>query len=484
MNTIRRNDSDVSGTPTDDPVTCEACGRRIVQATTGRRRRYCNAACRQRAQRRAASRTTPEGSSAVRSAARPGGTQEAGASGSAFAGLPHGGVNPQVSEFRDAPQSWYNAKFASPPDEQAGSARRSVRYKLRQLLRQVTEVERCKRCGREIMGGAAAIVVKDGVAHFAGIETCGRVWLCPVCAAKIRTRRGDEIAEAAGRWIGQGGGVYFATATLPHDQGDALTASLNVLAKCWRALTSGKGYQTDKARFGVVGNIVAKEVTHGANGWHPHIHALMCTQTELDVHRLCEWFHRLDRRWASALGRNGWDTGKQGIRFRLDLVNRSTAANLAAYVTKVQDGGGLGNEIARADLKRGRKASRTPLQILADFGTWGARDDLDLWLEYEKATVGKSAIRWSRGLRAQLLPEVEEQTDEEIAAEEVGGETVAYLLPHTWYKLADIPGAESAILAAVEADGWNGLLRTLLSFRVGTDGLLTPEEWEHTETAA
>ncbi|TDB67152.1 hypothetical protein [Micromonospora sp. KC721] len=128
-----------------------------------------------------------------------------------------------------------------------------------------------------------------------------------------------------------------------------------------------------------------------------------------------------------------------------------------------------------------RKTSRTPLQILADFGTDGLAADLDLWHEYERATAGKSALRWSRGLRALLLPDVDEQTDEEIAAEEVGGDTVAYLLPHTWYRLADIPGAQSAVLDAVESDGWEGLIRVLVGYRVGVDGLLAPDEWANQE---
>ncbi|WP_165942781.1 hypothetical protein, partial [Micromonospora sp. KC721] len=42
----------------------------------------------------------------------------------------------------------------------------------------------------------------------------------------------------------------------------------------------------------------------------------------------------------------------------------------------------------------------------------------------------------------------------------------AYLLPHTWYRLADIPGAQSAVLDAVESDGWEGLIRVLVGYRV------------------
>lgn len=390
-------------------------------------------------------------------------------------------VGGSPSDKPDADSSWYYAKFASPGEETAGQGRKAVRYRLRSLLRQVTAVDRCKRCGRDIVGGAAVIKVNAGIAHFANIESCGRVWLCAVCSAKIRARRGDEIAEAVGRHLANGGGAYFATATLPHDQGDALKASLDVLTKAWRALLSTKAAQDEKDRFGILGNIKAVEITHGRNGWHPHIHAVILTTADVSVLDLCDWFGRLDARWARALVRHGWAPGRIGYRLRLDLVNRSTAAGLAAYVTKVQESG-LGNEIARADLKTGRKSSRTPLQILADFGTDGLLVDRDLWLEYEEATQGKSALRWSRGLRAQLLPELDEQTDEEIASEDVGGDEVAVLLPHLWYRITDIPGADAAVLNAIESDGMEGLIRTLVAYRLGIDGVLTPDEWAAQET--
>lgn len=458
--------------PNDDALTCEHCGTALSARTTARgsARRYCNDTCSKRARR--ASQRLQQSPQSAADRGRPGGTLEGGG-GPVLAADPGGG---EPESKPDSDQSWYHAKFAAPGEETAGQGRRALRYRLRALLRQVTTVDRCKRCGRDILGGAVMIKLKGGVAHFANIESCGRVWLCAVCSAKIRARRGDEIAEAVGRHIGSGGGAYFATATLPHDQGDALQASLEVLTAAWRSLMWGKAGKIDKERFGILGNIKAVEITHGRNGWHPHIHAVILTQAEVDVLSLCDWFGRLDARWARALVRNGWNPGKLGYRFRLDLVNRSTAAGLAAYVTKVQDVG-LGNEIARADLKRGRKSSRTPLQILADFGTDGLVTDEDLWLEYEKATAGKSALRWSRGLRALLLPDVDEQTDEEIAAEDVGGDEIAALLPQTWYRLVEIPGADAAILDAVERDGMEGLVRTLVAYRLGVDGVLTPDEW-------
>lgn len=463
-------------------LTCEACGATLEASNgfRGRPRRFCNSVCKKRFHKVATSAKSTASKEALDG--RPVGPTRAGGlsvgpygtakiSASIEAGISAG-------QRFSSPFSWYYAKFAAPHGKIGHKERREIRYKLRQLLNQVSEIDRCKRCGRDLIGGAAAIVVNNGVAHFSGVETCGRIWLCPVCAAKIRARRGDEIAEAVGRHITNGGGAYFVTATLPHDQGDALTSSLDVLTKAWSSLMWGKAGKIDKERFGIVGNIKAIEITHGRNGWHPHIHAVILTKAEVSVSDLCDWYGRLDARWARALVRNGWSPGEQPYRFRFDLINRSTTSSkkLAAYVTKVQESG-LGNEIARADLKGGRKSSRTPFQILANFGTDGLTEDRDLWLEYEKATIGKRAIRWSPGLRELLIPDVEKKEDDEIAAEEIGGETVAYVLPQTWYRLADIPGAQSAVLDAVEADGWAGLISTLLSYRVGTDGLLTPDQW-------
>jgi hypothetical protein len=321
-------------------------------------------------------------------------------------------------------------------------------------------------------------------AFVSGVESCGRIWLCPVCAAKVRNRRGDEVAEGVGRWIGKGGDAHFFTATLPHDQGDALSASLSVLTESWRMLTRGRAYQAEKRSHGVVGTIKAVEATYGRSGWHPHIHAVVLVEKQVETLDMFDWYRALDERWARALVANGWSAGKAPYRFRaLPVQLGDSGRALAAYVTKVQDAG-LGNEIARADLKGGKKSSRTPFQILADFGSFGDVEDLELWHEYEAATAGKSAIRWSKGLRSLLLPDVAEMSDEEIAAEEQDGDNVAAVLPHTWRAICDIPGAYTAVLEAVEQDGWEGLIRTLIAYRIDTDGVFPADEWQASQSEA
>nr|WP_192963054.1 protein rep [Nocardia sp. 107] len=317
---------------------------------------------------------------------------------------------------------------------------------------------------------------KDGrnTAGFGGLETCGRIWLCPVCSAKIRVRRGDQIAEGVGRHIDGGGSAWFLTITLPHEKGDALKDSFDALTQAWRYVKTGRAYQDEKKWFGILGEIKAVEVTHGDNGWHPHAHILILTSRNLEFDEFCSWVARLDARWAKGLAKVGWSTGRPGIR--LVLVPVEKGKGIAAYVAKVQEKG-LGNEIARADMKDARPGNRTPFGILADFGNHALADDVELWWEYEQATAGRSAIRWSPGLWAKLMPDADDLSDEEIAAEDEGSAAIAYLAPWTWRRIRTIPGAEIAILEAVERSGWEGLLRVLIRYRVSAAGVYTPEEW-------
>ena len=49
--------------------------------------------------------------------------------------------------------------------------------------------QRQRDCGAVPIGDQVQIRAKDGAAYYAGLETCGNVWLCPVCSAKIHHRR-------------------------------------------------------------------------------------------------------------------------------------------------------------------------------------------------------------------------------------------------------------------------------------------------------
>jgi hypothetical protein len=460
---------------TADAPSCVACGTELSRQKTGRPRRFCNDACRKAARSGQSAGLSPTAPHHGTPSDRAEGRRE----GEGAFHTPEPDGSEALADASGSFRTWYYANFASTPGQDPISARRKLRYRLRHLLREVTTVDRCKGCGWEPIANGIQIRVGDNngrpTAGFGGLETCGRVWLCPVCSAKVRVRRGDQIAEACARHLdGSENGCWFITVTLPHEKGDKLKDSFDVLTQAWRYVKTGRAYQEDKKRFGILGDIKAVECTHGCNGWHPHAHILVFTSKRIGFNEMCAWAGRLDARWAKGLAKAGWPTGTPGVRFDMEPVTRGKG--IAAYVAKVQEKG-LGSEIARADMKDAREGNRTPFGILADFGNGGLADDLELWWEYEAATAGRSAIRWSPGLWAKLMPDEDQLTDEDIAAEDEGSATLAYLAPWTWRRIRRIQGAEIAILEAVEADGWEGLLRTMLRYRIGTEGVYTPEEW-------
>jgi hypothetical protein len=107
--------------------------------------------------------------------------------------------------------------------------------------------------------------------------------------------------------------------------------------------------------------------------------------------------------------------------------------------------------MTRGDLKTGRTGSRTPFHILADYYQTGNTRDRDLWHEYSRVTRSLAAVRWSRGLRTVILgPATEpERSDEELAAEEVGGDLLAFIPFAVWSRVR-AAGLEHAVLVAAE----------------------------------
>jgi len=79
---------------------------------------------------------------------------------------------------------------------------------------------RQRNCGAVPVGSQVEIRIKDGSAYYCGVETCGNVWLCPVCSAKIRHRRADELRAALAFWEAGGHAASLVTITVPHDLDD------------------------------------------------------------------------------------------------------------------------------------------------------------------------------------------------------------------------------------------------------------------------
>ena len=370
---------------------------------------------------------------------------------------------------------------------QQGSARASDSRRLREQRRVAMDrsqrlivdtcaylpaAKRLTACGRTVRSKDGVKVKRSdsGGVFTSGVATCGSVWACPSCSFKIRMKRAIEIATAVAVQLARGGGVLFMTFTMSHERGEELVAVWDILTDGWTYMTSGQQWQAIKERFGIDGWIKSVEVTHGANGWHPHLHVLVFTDRplsplddaddywQLRIELRERWIHRFSSRW-------GRDVSHE---FGLDTVpvKADTAEGVGQYVSKV------GYELALADTKIGRsEGQRHPFAIAADAAETGDLADVALFREWIVSSKRRKCITWSRGLRADLLGTVE-QTDEELAATETDGEDLAVIDKPLWALIiARRDGAKAQLLNGFEAGGLTRAVRVLedLGLRVEVD---------------
>ena len=111
----------------------------------------------------------------------------------------------------------------APRQSSGQQRRRRERHSLRYRLRGPTTLKRVKDCDHVSINGEGRgpglrlIAPDDGgnVAGFSGLAHCGSVWACPACAAKIATRRAEELADVM-RYASQQGGASLVTLTMRH----------------------------------------------------------------------------------------------------------------------------------------------------------------------------------------------------------------------------------------------------------------------------
>lgn len=292
------------------------------------------------------------------------------------------------------------AKFASPPPLSS----LATRYMLQAAAREMLPAERIAKCLRLPTGSRIYVLYSAAVraGHFGGLQTCGSIWMCPVCAVKISERRRVELQTALSAYDGV---VALATFTLQHDRSQALPDLLTGFLDSFRSVRSGAPWQRIADRHGVVGAIRALEVTHGKNGWHPHIHVLFFLAAGADVAAFGEV---LRSRWLALLAARGLSASALG--FDIQVANDA----VGDYVAKFGSQWTAAHELTKSHVKRGRDGNRSVVQLLTDYA-YGDLQAGAIWSEYARHFKGKKHLVWSTGLRARLISEPE-QSDEELAA--------------------------------------------------------------------
>lgn len=299
------------------------------------------------------------------------------------------------------------------------AGRRALRYKLQGIAKRLLPKERVAQCQHRCGRGGVEINVSSstGRASYAGVVTCGSVWLCPVCSSKISNARRKELNQVLSWCREHGYQPVLMTLTARHGLADSLAGLLAAMKLAKRKLHQSREWRALESSL--VGHITATEVTHGDNGWHVHFHMLLLVdaRTEFRALELCD----LERVWLRVLNHKQVMLGGNGYAF-----DAQGASHAGDYVSKW----GAAEEVTLSGSKRGNGKGQTPFELLN-----AAEQDMGaatLFLEYAKEFKGKRQLVWSPGLKHLLR--IIEKSDQEVneEPEEEDYQVVAIVPRATW----------------------------------------------------
>jgi len=333
---------------------------------------------------------------------------------------------------------------------------RLERYRLQATARRLVHpLDRLQGCLRWPTGGGnGRVAIKYrravGYAYYGGLQTCGQIWKCPVCAARITERRralwvqalsGKEIATTEiedsiiVKHISHGFQLAMATFTIQHEKSDRLIDTLQRLERAYQLLWSGRWAVEFKTEYQVIGTVRAMELTYGENGWHPHIHCMFVTVGDGMRYSVLELRGKLSKRWATNANKaGGFASVENGVDFTVADVRTIEYINKLGIQTvyEKRDSGTV-SEVTKYPTKTGRRASVGLFGLLAL-----AASDNDIsgshWQLAQAIMKGRRHIATSRGLLRRLGAS-QELSDDLLAATDIyetGDEMLALLERPQW----------------------------------------------------
>lgn len=301
-------------------------------------------------------------------------------------------------------------------------------------------------CGRHVVTEGSIPVFRrldGGKARLGKVKTCGSVWACPVCAAKVAEVRRRELTYAMVQHQAQGGYAYLITFTFPHYLGQRLDELMPKFDKARNRFQGSKGWkkvmqvanpekEIEAGTAGRIGGVTSMEVTYGiSNGWHPHLHMLVfckpgafaegepdeqgrLSSKAIDYFR-GEWVRQLEKAGLVDGSNRQW-----ALEYALDVRGGGKAAE---YIAKWghEEKWGLSSELTSSHAKTGRRDTwgtrdhYTPFQML-ELSADGDGHATKAFREFVEAFDGKRMLTWSPGLKGHFG--IDEMSDEDAAAEQ------------------------------------------------------------------
>ena len=331
---------------------------------------------------------------------------------------------------------------------------RAERWALKAVVNLLFPTSSTSKCSRWNIPYQSVRILKNPEyqkAHYGGLERCGSVWWCPLCASKIAERRRAELVSAVATARAMGWQVLLMTCTVPHGIGDDVNDIKDKMLKAWRKMIDSRAGKDMKKLLKIEGTIRAFEVTYGCNGFHPHFHILIFAQNDFTTQSFQSGFYPL---WLNACVKVGLPPPSESHGLHVDDGSRAER-----YVTKW----GLEDEMTKSHLKTSRSdKGQTPWDFLRDVLKTNSERSKGLFRVYANAFKGSRQLYWSNGLKAKLG--VVDVSDEELAiAEEENSNILSELTLEQWQVILSTKNEASLLdLAERQPESINNFLHELL----------------------
>ena len=241
----------------------------------------------------------------------------------------------------------------------------------RNYMRRVLRGTRCATCGRIATAGTGVGLYWDEQhgARYSGLLSCGSVWCCPVCNAKIQAQRMIEIRTAL-QWARDNDlSVVFATHTVRHNKRQSLKDVRDMAANVWRKCRAHAPVKKLFKKFGSKGYTRATEVTWSkANGWHVHYHSFYFLRPDMSEAEVQAFGAAYSANWCKTAKDNGYQAPtEENQRFELvDLRDPQSLDAAAAYLTQFKTANlkSAAHELTDTQAKFGKIVEHNGQQIL------------------------------------------------------------------------------------------------------------------------
>lgn len=249
-------------------------------------------------------------------------------------------------------------------------------------------------------------------ASLSGVQTCGSIWSCPVCARRIAVERGKEIGYTIDKMIETGHVPLLISLTARHTVVTRLNQFNEQFKQAWRYFTQSRKWRKLKELMGIEHNIKAIEVTHThKNGFHRHQHGVLFAHADNIKKASAEafetWQADVTKHWLHCLKKAGLDgTFERACDIRISKdIKRDYLSKLGM---EEKQSGKLDYELSGNANKD--YYGRNIWAILNSAST-GNEQDAKLYVEYVQAMSGTNWITFSRGLKDLVgLDEIEDET--------------------------------------------------------------------------